>query len=227
MPGTYQRDRGMLVGRNLTYVYPDNTGIISVNVSLSIGEGIVIMGPSGCGKTTLLRNLSLLDTPQKGTLKLDEIKYEFPNDAAHCPTFPYPRITMVFQQMFLWPHLKNRQNIELLLRTKPQINKYHELVDRFGVEPFLDKYPNQSSLGQRQRIAIVRSLSLLPKYILLDEATSALDSKLTQSVSEVLLDAKAGGLGFIVITHDHRFARLLGGKIMYMEHGRFVEEIIE
>lgn len=212
----------MLRGSNLTLVYPGDTGIRSLSVDIERGKAKVLMGPSGSGKTTLLRALCLLEVPQEGVLELDDLRFTFPTEHNRKPRLPYPRVTIVFQQLFLWPHLSNRGNLELPLSSDVQHTTLDVLIERLEVAPFLDKYPNQSSLGQQQRIAIARALALSPEYLLLDEATSALDWELTECVAQVLLDAKEQGLGLLVVTHDHRFAKVISAPVLRLENGSFL-----
>ena len=213
----------MLRGSNLTLIYPGDTGIRSLSVGIERGEAKVLMGPSGSGKTTLLRVLCLLEMPQEGALELDDLHFTFPADPEVRPVLPYPRVTIVFQQLFLWPHLSNRRNLELPLRTEKQHKTLDVLIERLKLAPFLNKYPNQSSLGQQQRIAIARALALSPEYLLLDEATSALDWDLTQCVAQVLSDAKELGVGLLVVTHDQGFARIIGAPVLHLQDGRFTQ----
>ena len=212
----------MLKGQNLTLTYPGDSGILSLSVEVERGEAKILMGPSGSGKTTLLRALCLLEIPQEGVVQLDDLRFTFPTEQAFNPQLLYPRVTIVFQQLFLWPHLSNRRNLELPLSTENHKKSLDILIERFQLTPFLDKYPNQSSLGQQQRIAIARALALSPEYLLLDEATSALDWKMTQDIAEVLLDAREQGLGLLVVTHDQRFAEVIAAPVLYLENGRFV-----
>jgi ABC-type polar amino acid transport system ATPase subunit len=213
----------MVIAKDLTLAYSRNSGIHSISLDIKRGESKVIMGPSGSGKTTLLRSLCFLEFPQKGIIEIDGISYTFPMEHPNKLRFPYPKITIVFQQLFLWPHLSNRQNLELPLRTERQKNVLSSLITQLDISPFLDNFPNQSSLGQQQRIAIARALALCPNYLLLDEATSALDSDLINTVANILADSKKKGLGILAVTHDHKFAKLLNAPVYRLENGKFLD----
>ena len=199
----------------------NGSGIFLVSLTLRRGEVKVIMGPSGSGKTTLLRILALLDQPDEGVLELDDVRFAFPHQASINPRWNYPRLTLVFQQLFLWPHLTNRENIQLALG-RPLVGViFEELINSLEIHPFLDKFPNQTSLGQRQRVALARALALKPDYLLLDEATSALDRALTVKVAKLLRKYVDNGLGLLAVTHDNIFAEALGcSERLWMENGK-------
>ncbi len=209
----------MLVGEKLTRLYSDGTGISSINISINSGEVIVIEGPSGSGKSTLLRVLSLLDYPDEGTIELDDYQFVFPRDKKRNKSWLYPKVTVVFQQLFLWPHLTNRQNLLLPIKSSSQREVISRVVKGLEIEPFLDKYPNQVSLGQRQRVALGRALVLKPRYLLLDEVTSALDLASTNNVCRLLKEELDRGLGILAITHDREFAKLMAKSSYWLENG--------
>ena len=172
----------MLRGQVINKRFGLKAVLIDVNIVVKAGEATVLMGPSGGGKTTLLRCLSLLESPDSGSVDLDGAHFEFPNGKN---VIPYPSVTIVFQQLFLWPHLTNRQNITISMPANDDAYLRH-LIELFDMKDFIDNYPNQSSLGQKQRVALTRALVLKPKYILLDEATSALDDRRAERVVQEL-----------------------------------------
>jgi ABC-type polar amino acid transport system ATPase subunit len=209
----------MLSGIGLKKSYSDGSGIQGISISITPGNATVVMGPSGSGKTTLLRVLALLEQPEEGILELDGKVKRFPSVKPVTYSWPYPYINLVFQQLYLWPHLTNRKNLELPLKSSSQHKRLGEIIKKLEISPFLDKYPNESSLGQRQRVAIVRALALQPRYLLLDEVTSALDLASTARVSELLKEELSQGLGAMIITHDRGFAKIIGGTCLWMENG--------
>ena len=152
------------------------------NVSLTIEPGTItsIIGPSGSGKTTLLKTIGMLELAESGTISIDNTLYEFPTASIENRE-PWPKLTIVFQQLFIWPHLTLKENILLPLGDQISIEQqkqFDDLVKLFQMNQFIDRYPNEVSLGQRQRSAIVRSLMLNPKYLLLDEITSSCTLKI-------------------------------------------------
>jgi len=192
-----------------------------VSITVNPGEITVLTGPSGGGKTTLLRCLSLLDSPDSGIVQLDDRVFDFNERNKHEVGIPYPYLTIVFQQLFLWPHLTNRENILLPLDTCGDAEQEHlsRLVAKFEMANFIDNYPNQSSLGQKQRVALSRALLLNPKYILFDEVTSALDTRRAEFVISELSDLKASGVAILLITHDTAAGKKVGDTFYNLENG--------
>ena len=195
-----------------------------VSVAVSPGTITVVMGPSGGGKTTLLRAVSLLDPPTTGTVEIDEKSFSFPSTADYAP---WPDVTIVFQQLFLWPHLTLRQNIELPLKLRQRTVDAAELergIDVFQLRDVIDNYPNQASTGERQRAALLRATTLRPKYLLLDEVTSALDIEQVAVLLTELQALRAKGIGILLVTHLLSFARQTADRVYFLERGEMVVE---
>jgi ABC-type polar amino acid transport system ATPase subunit len=137
---------------------------------------------------------------------------------------------IVFQQFNLFPHKTAIGNITLALRKVLGINE-NEARDRamqemrhVGLEEKADSYPSQLSGGQQQRVAIARALAMRPKLMLFDEVTSALDPELIQEVLDVMKRLADEGMTMVVVTHEMRFARQVGSRMLFMDEGRIVEE---
>ena len=205
---------------------------MGVDIDVEPGRVSILIGPSGAGKTTLIRALSLLDIPSGGSIQIDDALYQFPMKNARNFKPPWPRLTVVFQQQFLWPHLTLKQNIALPLSDR-RVPKHEqeaviaELVELFGMNSFVQRYPNQVSLGERQRAALARAFALNPKYILLDEITSALDVEQTANVTRCLINLRNRGIGLLVVTHFLAFAKRLvekgeGDTVYFLEGGRIL-----
>lgn len=220
----------MLKAENISFHYPKTRHYIFKDVSLEIKRGTItaLLGPSGVGKTTLLKCLALLENPTSGQLTIDKTAYSFPQPKNAPPlTPPWPRLTVVFQQLFLWPHLTLRQNILLPMsknKDKEEVEKrLQELVELFDMQGFLDRYPNETSRGQQQRAALARALILQPHFILCDEITSALDIEQIGKVLECLNQAKGRNVGILLITHQLAFAQHSADQVLFMDGGHIVE----
>jgi ABC-type polar amino acid transport system ATPase subunit len=217
----------MLKASNIIKKYDDSIVLNDINLEIKPGTITSIIGPSGSGKTTLLKTLSLLDLPQSGNVTLDDTSYTFPLANKDIGS-PWPKISVVFQQLFIWPHLTLRQNIELPLKTKGVLESSKEYLDElykmFNMESFLDHYPNEASVGQRQRTALVRAIALKPKYLLLDEITSSLDVEQSEIILSHLSIIKQSGVGIVMVAHDINFAVSNADNVYFMEDGKIIKK---
>ena len=219
----------MLTGAHLTKIAKNGVAILDdVSVEVPSGKVVAVIGPSGAGKTTLVRTLSLLDPPDSGVVVVDgSAEYRYPlARTTKPPASPWPDVTVVFQSLFLFPHLTLRENILLPARREARNTRTASmapLVESLDLVQVLDRYPSEASLGQQQRAALVRALALRPRYLLLDEVTSALDVEQVGAVTRVLFDAARSGVGILVVTHLLGFARRVAERFLFMDHGRILE----
>ena len=212
----------MLTGNNLTKKYQNREVLKGADITIEPGKITSLIGPSGSGKTTLLRILSMLDLPDAGSIVFNNETYQFPEDK-NKNISPWPKISVVFQQLFLWPHLTLRQNILLPLRNNIDKQLIEELIDALELREFIDRHPNQVSIGQRQRVAIARAIALKPEYLLLDEITSALDIEQVNAVLNYLLKLKERGVGILVVSHLLNFAENASDSIVFLDEGKVLE----
>jgi ABC-type polar amino acid transport system ATPase subunit len=213
----------MLIAKNITKKFKNKVVLDGISLEIKPGTITSIIGPSGAGKTTLLRTLAMLELADSGEMLIDDKKYSFPIKALD--TNPWPNITIVFQSLFIWPHLTLRENILLPLgKNISDSNKKHlkELIDLFSMGEFIDRYPNEVSLGQRQRTAIVRALILNPKYLLLDEITSSLDVEQIGIILSHLDTIKKQGVGIVIVTHLINFAKTVSDQVVFLENGKII-----
>lgn len=217
----------MLIGEKLNKFWGETKAIEDVSIVVEPGQITALIGPSGSGKTTLIRALSLLDPPNTGMISIDDNVYTFPLKEEDVIEAPWPDVTVVFQQLFLWPHLRLRENITLPLqnrKTEGSEERLNELIETFDMREFIDRYPNEASLGQRQRVALARALVLNPSYILLDEITSALDVENVSVILSQLERLRDEGIGILIVTHLMGFARRAADRVVFLSGGQVLED---
>lgn len=222
-------DNYLIETKNLCKHYLDGSVVALDNVSTGIksGEVVVIIGPSGSGKSTFLRSLNLLEVPTSGSVIFEGKEITDPKTDINVHR---RKMGMVFQQFNLFPHMNVLDNltlgpIKLLKKSKAEAEKNAlELLDRVGLKDRADAYPSQLSGGQKQRVAIVRALCMNPDVMLFDEPTSALDPEMVGEVLDVMKSLAEGGMTMVVVTHEMRFAREVGKRVIFMADGAIVEE---
>jgi len=215
-----------------------------ISFELERGQALAIIGSSGSGKTTLLRCLNFLETPNKGSIRV-EGKTIF--DAADPATQKENEVRkkrlhfgMVFQSFNLFPQYTALENVTLaskLLAKEREDYKQNKnrilmeieeegkaLLARMGLADRADHYPHQLSGGQQQRVAIARALALHPDILCFDEPTSALDPELTGEVLKVIRSLADQKTTMIIVTHEMAFARDVADQVIFMDGGVIVEQ---
>ena len=186
-----------------------------------------IIGASGSGKSTLLRCINLLETPTNGKVLFhgSDITAKGSDPCAY-----RAKVGMVFQSFNLFNNMTVLDNCTAGLRYVLHMDKEAaertalDNLEKVGMAPYIHAKPRQLSGGQKQRVAIARALAMDPKVILLDEPTSALDPELVGEVLAVIRDLADGGMTMVMATHQMDFARALATEIIFMEHGRLIEQ---
>lgn len=194
-----------------------------INLSVKLGDRVVICGPSGSGKSTVVRCINRLEHHQNGVIRVN---------GSHVTNRPEDLggdVGMVFQQFNLFPHLTVMDNLVLgpmksrgMSRTDAEILA-GEYLERVRIPEQADKKPGQLSGGQQQRVAIARSLCMEPKVMLFDEPTSALDPEMISEVLDVMVELAEEGMTMVVVTHEMGFARKVADQMVFMDEGEIVE----
>jgi ABC-type polar amino acid transport system ATPase subunit len=216
----------MLQAENITKSYGKHLVLDDISLELAPGTITTLIGPSGSGKSTLLRALSLLETPDSGSISLNGRTYEFGQGQKNEIKPPWPEVTVVFQQLFLWPHMTLRQNIALPLKKcgiGHALKTVNTLIEQLDMKDFADRHPNEVSIGQRQIAALARAFALQPKFLLLDEITSALDIEYVTAILKKLNALRDQGIGILLVTHIIGFARRSASQVLFMDKGKIVE----
>lgn len=208
--------------QNLSHSYDDNQlSLKKINLLVNKGERLSIQGPSGSGKSTLLRLIAGLEEPHEGQIFINE-------EEVSSPGFSVPpekrQIGMVVQDKALFPHLSIYENI--CFGIKKNTNKEQialDLLNLFKIEELKNKFPHQISGGEKQRVALARSMAPNPNFIMLDEAFSALDSDLKVSIYDEVLEIFQGkNITVILVTHDTEEAKILSTRQLNMDNGELL-----
>lgn len=209
----------MLIVKDIAFGYGAETVFSGVNLTVENGECVVVNGPSGSGKTTLLRCCAGLERPAVGSVLIDENKLAYnprrePFELA-ATNIPAGAVSLVYQKLHLWPNMTIRENFQIVSDS----SGYRELAEELEIERVLDRLPNQVSLGQAQRAALIRAVTSNPRYLLLDEATSALDHRSVKLVCAMLNKLRLKGLGILAVTHDTRIQESLRANSFTLDEG--------
>jgi polar amino acid transport system ATP-binding protein len=198
-----------------------------VSFTVRDGEKVVIIGPSGSGKSTILRSINCLESIDRGRITVHGMDVSDPKIDI-CKV--REEVGMVFQSFNLFPHKTVLENLTLAQTVvrKRSIDEATKvamgLLEKVGIVEKAAAYPAKLSGGQQQRVAIARSLAMNPKAILFDEPTSALDPEMIGEVLDVMKNLAREGMTMVVVTHEMGFAREVADRVIFMDHGRIVEE---
>ena len=215
----------MLSIQKLSKKFAGRVILDAVSVLVKRDEIAVFLGSSGVGKSTLLRILNNFETMDEGTITLDGKPLNL--EEAHKNHL----IGFVSQHFDLFAHLTVEENCTLALEKLHGKSKQEasaivlDHLERYGLLPLAQKYPSQISGGQKQRLALVRTLVLKPTILCFDEPTSALDPLLTSSVAQSLQDLAKEGYIILIATHDTLLIEKLACTIYLMAGGVIVESV--
>jgi putative ABC transport system ATP-binding protein len=204
--------------------------VYEASFQVQAGEFVGLVGPSGSGKTTMLAMLAALLIPTNGDVILDGTSLKKMNEADRVK-FRREKIGFTFQSNNLVPFLTVRENVELMLRLNKNFDavsskRVEELLDRLGLIERMNNLPSQLSGGEKQRVAIARSVIHNPRVVLADEPTASLDSErafqVTKLYSDLIHEEKKAG---IMVTHDLRMCVFVD-KIIQISDGK-ISSIID
>ena len=209
---------------HISKIYGDLHAVDDLSLTVPQGEWLAIVGSSGSGKTTLMNMIGCMDTPSKGSVKLEGRKLEDLN-ATQLADVRKNLIGLVFQKFYLVPHLTAVENVMVA-------QYYHSVVDekqalealkKVGLKDRAHHLPSQLSGGEQQRVCVARALINNPKLILADEPTGNLDEKNEKIVLDLFRQLHEQGTTVIVVTHDALVASCAQREIM-LNHGVLVGE---
>lgn len=193
----------------------------AVDLTVRGGEYLSVMGPSGSGKSTLLNIIGLLDRPDSGVYRLDDVNATELNDTQQAAVRRH-KIGFVFQFFHLVPRLTAAENVELpliLAGVDPNERKKRlgHALEALGIADRARHRPDQLSGGQRQRVAIARATIMRPGIILADEPTGNLDRASGNDVLDILENLNEEGKILIMVTHDPELGRRARRQIQMLD----------
>ncbi len=211
---------------NLQKSFGDLEVLKGVDLTVAEKEVVVIIGPSGSGKSTLLRCINYLEEPTGGSIVIDGIPLTGEANINEIRK----EVGMVFQRFNLFPHMTVLRNLMLApmkvrgISQKEAEQTALEYLQKVGMGDKANSYPEQLSGGQQQRVAIARALCMKPKALLFDEPTSALDPEMVNEVLDVMKELANEGMTMVVVTHEMGFAREVGDRVVFVDHGIIQEQ---
>lgn len=217
--------------RNITKSFTDGdttTQVLKgIDLTVEQGEFVAIMGRSGAGKSTLLYQMSLLDTPTSGSMKLDgRVVDNFSNSEK--TKFRLHELGYVFQDYSLLPELTALENImvPLLMQGMSKANaakRAREVLESVNLGHREGNLPSELSGGEQQRVSIARAITHKPKIIFADEPTANLDTFSSRLVMDIFRKLnKEDGLTIVMVTHEEEYGKL-ADRIIRLSDGQVVK----
>ena len=205
-----------------------------INLSINQGEFVVVLGPSGAGKSTLLNLLGGMDTVTSGTIMIGEddiSKY----DNKELTRYRANDVGFIFQFYNIMPTLTVDENVRLIKDVTNTSKTSDEVLKSVGLLKHKNKFPQELSGGEQQRVSIARAIMKNPKVLLCDEPTGALDSETGASVLKLLRKQSDEDTTVIIVTHNSliadiadRVVKIKNGKIVSNEvnkHPKNIDEV--
>lgn len=215
-----QSGGGMLLDLDhVSKIYGDLHALDDLNLSVPQGQWLAVVGSSGSGKTTLMNILGCMDTPSRGSVRLQGRPLE---DLSQSQLADVRKnvIGLVFQKFYLVPHLTALENVMVAQYYHSVVDEDQALkaLDRVGLADRARHLPSQLSGGEQQRVCVARALINEPKLILADEPTGNLDEANERIVLDLFRQLHDQGTSLIVVTHDALVASCAQREIM-LNHG--------
>ncbi|MGX1739055.1 ABC transporter ATP-binding protein [Corynebacterium flavescens] len=221
--------------QGVSRIFGDGSGLKPTDLEIAPGEFISILGPSGCGKSTLLRCVAGLETPQTGTIHIDgRVVFDASGTRANNVSPARRGLSMVFQDLALWPHMTVAENVGFPLSVRvpgaervsfaQRQERVSQALELVGLSAKADQRPQQLSGGQQQRVAIARAIISKPALLLMDEPLSALDAALRDQIrSEITQLTRRLGLTVLYVTHDQEEALAMSDRVVVLNAGSIAQ----
>ena len=192
-----------------------------ISFNIPKGEFVVVLGPSGAGKSTLLNLLGGMDTVTSGSIVVDGEKIEkySKNELAE---YRAENVGFIFQFYNILPTLTVLENVEIVKDIVKNPKSARSILDDVGLKQHMNKFPNQLSGGEQQRISIARALAKEPTILLCDEPTGALDTKNGVEILKLLKEHNEKNNTIIIVTHNELISQI-ASRIIKIKNGKIVE----
>ena len=197
-----------------------------IDLAINEGEFVVVLGPSGAGKSTLLNLIGGMDTTTSGQIIIDDENISNYNEEK-LSEYRAENIGFIFQFYNILPTLTVLENVEIVKDIVKNAGDSKSALEAVGLIEHINKFPNQLSGGEQQRVSIARAIAKNPKLLLCDEPTGALDSKTGVEVLKLLkkqCDANNGNNTVIVVTHNSLFAEI-ADTVIRVKNGK-IESVV-
>lgn len=211
--------------KNLVKTYKVGTknfnALDGISFDIKKGEFVCILGPSGAGKSTLLNLLGGMDTATSGSIVIDNENIEKYNKN-ELTNYRAENVGFIFQFYNVLPTLTVLENVDIVKDIVKNPKNSKEILESVGLKNHLNKFPNQLSGGEQQRVSIARAIVKNPKILLCDEPTGALDSKTGVEVLKLLkkqCEKENGEKTVIIVTHNSLIAEI-ANKIIRIKNGK-------
>ncbi|MBZ0301243.1 MAG: ABC transporter ATP-binding protein [Anaerolineae bacterium] len=211
----------MLELRGITRAFDEQPVLRGIDIQVERGEILCLLGPSGCGKTTLLRIIAGLEQPDQGDVVYD-------GTSIRAVPVHQRDFGLMFQDFALFPHMNVAQNVGFGLKMQRLTRneaRVREVIGLVGLSGFERRDVGQLSGGEKQRVALARSLAPNPRLLMLDEPLGSLDAALrARLVVELRHIIKQVGLTAMYVTHDHQEAFAIADRVAIMNAGQ-IEQV--
>ena len=202
-----------------TYVIGEQkfNALDGINLEINQGEFVVILGPSGAGKSTLLNLLGGMDKATSGLIIIGEDNIAKFNDN-ELTRYRAHDVGFIFQFYNIMPTLTVEENVNLIKDVTNTSKDAKEVLKSVGISRHVDKFPQELSGGEQQRVSIARAIMKNPKVLLCDEPTGALDSKTSVEILKLLREQSDQDTTVIIVTHNALIANIANRVIKYIIH---------
>ena len=218
----------MITLNNITKSFGSLQVLKGIDLQIEKGEVVSIVGPSGAGKTTLLQIMGTLDTPDTGSVRIDDTDVTRLSEK-EMARFRNQHLGFVFQFHQLLPEFTALENVMIPalianMNQKETRVRAQELLDFLGLADRAEHKPNELSGGEKQRVAVARALMNKPSVILADEPSGSLDTKNKDELHQLFFDLRNQlGQTFVIVTHDEGLAALTD-RTIHLKDGVIISE---